>query len=318
MRIGIPTFITSVFSLLLLGCGVLYEHKSDVPDYPDEVKSTLSIGDTSHKVHSVLGDPLIATPDHRLEVYRKSGSDFAVLWIFFPWVPLPAWDDKVVVVVMILYDDQEIVSDISVGTWKEERHRFGFNSVDADGFSFINTSHKKPATLLGPPISSEDLEAYRADNESCSIIFVMGNCPMEKISLNGHVIADFPYVGMNCGVEHSTYQPTGLRRTLKGNLLWKRIKPGTNQIRIQQRILSGNFDKSFECEPGETVYARLIGKKWHREPWTFHHLEGSIHITKNTPDNLIEFDGARFILWHSGEWFGMPDIAIDQQDSFSP
>ena len=302
VRFGIPTFIASVFSLLLLGCGVLYEHKSDVPDYPDEVKSTLSIGDTSQKVHSVLGEPLIVTPDHRLEVYRKSGSDFAVLWVFVPWVPLPAWGDSVVVVVLILYDDQETVSDI----------RTGFNAADADGFSFIRTPHKKPATLLGPPISSEELEAFRTDNETCQIIFVMGNCPMEKISLNGHVIADFPYVGMNCGVEHSTYQPTGLRRTLKGNLLWKRIKPGTNQIRIQQRILSGNFDKSFECEPGETVYARLIGKKWHREPWTFHHLEGSIRITKGTPDNLNEFDGARFILWHSGEWFGMPDFAKDQ------
>jgi len=295
---------------ILPGCGTLYEQKSDVPNFPDEVTSTIAIGDTRQKVHSSLGEPLVDAPDHGLEVYRRSGSDFAVGWIIAPWVPLPIWSDKTVVVVLILYDDQEIVRDISVGTWEQTRHRFETKAVNADGFTFINMSHKEPATLLSPPISSKGLVASKKDKGTCSLILVGGNCPMEKILLNGHLIADFPYAGFDCSIEDSAYQAR--RHILKGNLLWKRIESGNNKINIRQRMFMGNFEKTFECKPGEIVYARLIGRKWHREPWTFHHLEGDIHITKDDPDNPTEYDGARFILWHSGTWFGMPNMTYDQ------
>lgn len=298
------------FVFILSGCGMLYESKSDIPDLPDEVSSTLVIGDTRQKVHSLLGEPIIDAADYKLEVYRKRGRDFAVGWIIAPWVPIPFVGEKSVVIVMVLYDGQNKVKEIKAGSWKQTQHRFGTNAVNADGFTFININHKEPATLLSPPISSKGIVASKEVTGICSLILVEGNCPMEKILLNGHEVADFPYAGFDCNIEGAAYQAP--RRVLKGNLLWKRIKPGINTLRIRQRMFSGNFEKTFECKPGETVYARLVGEKWHREPWTFHKLEGDIHITKDDPDNPTEYDGARFILWHSGTWFGMPNMTYYQ------
>jgi uncharacterized protein YceK len=305
MRLRFAGLFFLTFISLLSGCGTLYEHKSDVPGFPYEVTSTLAIGDTREKVHSVLGEPLVDAPDHSLEVYRRSGSDFSVGWIIAPWVPLPVWGDETIVIVLVVFDEQEIVRDISVGSWKETNYRFGSNAVDAGGFSFLNTSFKEPATLLAPPVSSKDLVAFATDHKTCSLIIVMGHCPMEKTLLNGHVIADFPYSGMSCSVEGGTSQLSG--HELYDTLLWKRIEPGMHKISVRQRMFSGNFEESFECKPGEIIYAQLRGTKWNRERWTVHRLEGAIHVTKGNQHNLAELDGTRFILWHSGTWFGMPN-----------
>ena len=314
MQPAFAGLIIAVHVFLLPGCGMLYEHKSDVPGLQNEVASTLAIGDSRQKVHSLLGEPLVDVPDLGLEVYRKSGRDYAVLWIIAPWVPLPAWGDKTIVVVMVVYDAQGMVEDISVGSWEETRYRYAYASVDAGGFSFLNTSRKGPATLLAPPVSSGELFATAAGDKTCSLIFVMGRCPMETIVLDGVKIADFPNSGQYCSVDDSGYShaPNQSSHVLYGTLLWMQVKPGMHQISVGQRLRSDDFQVSFECRPGETVYAELRGRQYKPDSWHGRRLEAAINITRGTPDNPDELDGSRFILWHAGSWFGLPNGILDR------
>ena len=301
-RLRVKVTCVAAVSLFSSGC-TYYEHKTDVPDVPKKVASTLAVGDTRARVRSVLETPLVDAPTLRLVVYKKTGRDIGVGWIIAPWAILPFWGDATVAVVLVVYDDEGIVTDISAKTWEEENYRYEYGSVTAGGFRFLNTSSKEPATLLSPPLSVKEMASIPADETSCSLILVMGRCPMEKIVLDGDEIADFPYAGGYCEVEDSSYQPAG--HGLYDTLIWKRIKPGMHRIKVGQRLRAGNFEQSFECRSGETVYAELIGHRYVRDSW-YGRLEGDIRITKVIPNSLAGVDGLRFILWHSGKWYGLP------------
>jgi hypothetical protein len=306
MRLVLTAILFAALACLLSACGgVLYEHRTDVPDLPDKVVSTLATGDTREKVRSMLGEPLVDAPALGLEVYRKSGRDFGVAWIIAPWVPVPAWGDKAVVVIMVLYDEHQAVTEIASTVWEETHYRFGGDSADAGGFSFVNVSSEEPATLLSPQIVSQDVAMMLTNDGRCSVFFVMDRCPMETIHLDGREIADFHWAGQYCEVDDARYQP--VNHVLYGTVLWIQTQPGWHSIKVSQRALFGDFEEAFECEAGDAVYAELQGSRLVPDSWYGRRLEGSIHITKSAPETLMSQDVTRFILWHEGSWFGQPE-----------
>ena len=302
-------FLLFSFTLtcFLSACGgTLYERETDLPEYLSKTNS-ISIGETRQKVRSVLGEPLLDLKTLKLEVYRKSGRDIAVLWVFLPWVPVPTWGDKDVAVVLVLYDEQGKIREVSSQLWEGERFGFEAASVDAGGFSFVNISHKPPATLLSPPITSQDLVNIENNHKLCSLIFVMDRCPMQTIFLDGYEIADFPNVGAYCDVYGGFHDR--FNQILFDALLWIQIEPGGHGINIRQRKTSvGDFEKSFECRPGEIVFTKLRGTQFVPDAWYVRRLEGSIHTTNDITDILSGLEGARFILWHEGSWYGLPNV----------
>jgi hypothetical protein len=307
MRFGFIIFFSFPIAFLMSACGVLYERESEAPSFLNEVTSTIASGDTRQKVRTVLGKPLLELPSRELEVYLKSGRDIGVVWVIAPWVPVPTWGDKSIAVILVLYDDKGKVRNLSSGLWKEERYRFESASVDADGYSFVNISHKQPATLLSPPLSSNELANIAIDHENCTLIFDMGQCPMEKILVDDHEIADFPYVGQYCDVDGGIYQ--GSNHIMFDTLLWVQIEPGVHNIYIHHRGPAvADLKKSVSCKPGEVVVAKLLGSQFVTDRWHGLRLEGTIQVTYGTTNILRKLEGARFILWHEGSWYGLPNV----------
>lgn len=298
-------FLVALAVSSMPGCGTLYEHEADARDYASQAVPTVVVGDTRDKVRSVLGKPLVDARTIGLEVYRESGRDFVVGWIFVPWAVIPAPGDKAVAVVLVLYDEKQVVTEVASGLWEETNYRFARDSVDAGGFSFVNVSSEEPATLLSPPVASKDEATMPANDGRCSVFFVMNRCPMETIRLDGRKIADFHLAGQYCRVDGERYQPAN--HVLYGTVLWIQTRPGKHTINVSQRARFGDFEKAFECEAGDAVYAELQGRRLVPDAWYVRRLEGSIHITNLPPEKLISQDGKRFILWHEGSWFGAPN-----------
>lgn len=307
LRFWTASFLLAMLASSLSGCGPLYEHETEAREYARQVAPTVGAGETRQKVRSVLGKPLVDAPTLGLEVYRKSGRDIGIGWVLVPWAPVPYLGDKAAAVALVLYDEKHLVTELASGLWEGTRHAFGHDSVDANGFSFTNVSSDEPATLLSPPVASKYLATVPPSDGRCSVFFVMDRCPLETIHLDGREIADFPNAGRYCEVDDERYQP--VNHVLYGTLLWIQVRPGKHTINVSQRLRSGDFEKAFECEAGDSVYAELQGSRLVPDAWYGTRLEGSVHIAKSPPVTLMSQDQARFMLWHEGSWFGAPNSA---------
>jgi hypothetical protein len=304
----IAGLVLSGFVFVVSGCGAISTHPTDVRNLPLEVEAKLSRGDTRQKVRSVLGKPLIDARSLGLEVYRQTGRDIE---IWFPGVPIPMPlpGEKITVVVLVAYDEQDLVKEIASKLWYPGSI-YGNCPITAGEYSFVNSGGcysfagqaRSPDTLLAPAITWEELARLATTEGECAIVLLMGDCPMEEVSLDKSQIIDLSPAGGNCNSklacvrEDNNYYGTFIRR---------RITPGSHQLNIRQKTIHGNFEKIFACEQGETIYAELevhTVDDW----WYGSRLEGEISIKKGIPNNVVEMGELRPILWHRGTWYGPP------------
>jgi uncharacterized protein YceK len=309
LRLAITVLILSGYVLILSGCGSLVSHKADTRELSDEVKVKISVGDTRKKVRSIFGEPSVNIPSHKMEVYKKSDRDFDVIWVFAPWAPVPILGEKAIGVVFVIYDEQDLVKELAADVWEEPpRGAYGYDEwvLKSGEFSFVNIYNQEPTTLLGPPVIWQELAASVSSEKNCSLVIVMGQCPMEKISIDHNQIADFYLAGGYCDVDGPPpdYEHHNLLRTF----LWKEISPGNHRLRIHQRIKFGNMETTFDCAPGETIYAELEPSKMVPDTWYSRRLEGVITISKSITNNIVELGELRPILWHQGTWYGLPKL----------
>ena len=292
----------SVFVFILSGCGMWASHQTEVQDLPDDVKGKVSVGDTREKVRSTLGAPLIDARDLGLEVYRKSGRDFVLGWIVAPWVPIPLIGEKVIVVVLVIYDKHGLVKDISTGM--VEHPYYATFWLEASDFVFANTaSMLPPDMLLGPAVTWEDVQVQPTLDGRCDLVLVMRHyCPMEKVSLDNEVIANLSPGAVYCGFSKED------KGTSFAAIIRKDIPSGLHQLGIHQTTWTGDFNTSFECESGETVYAEF--QAYLVLDWWSQHFEGAISISKNAPSSAVEKGELRQILWYGGMWYGPTTSSI--------
>lgn len=289
MRRVIAGLIISGFVFALSGCiggeGVL--RQSPIWVFYDEVNANLSRGDTRQKVRSILGDPLLDAQDYRLEVYRKAGRDIDYMWALVP-IPIPLPGDKAELIVLVVYDEDDVVKEIETRVWSASR----LMTVAAGGFHFT-TSSSDTQTLLGPSISWKDLAEMKAVDEKCALVLVNGMCAMGQVSLDDHEIVDLSLADVGC------------RGYFNGTFIRKNILSGKHHLSVRQK--HDEFESEFECESGENVYAELeatfIPDWWHGP-----RLEGTISINKSPYKNLFDMDTLYPILWHRGFWYGPSDI----------
>jgi hypothetical protein len=287
----------------------LYSHQTQVRKLPDDIGIKLSIGDVREKVRSTLGSPLIDARNLGLEVYRKSGRDFDVGWVIAPWVPIPVIGDKVIVVVLVVYDTDDVVKDISTGI-VERGTSYPYYSIfwlAASDYVFANSaSMSPPDMLLAPAVSWEDIQGLpHRSNGRCELFLVMGDCPMERILLDDNVIADLSPAAVYCG-NASTSTHSAFAAFIR-----KAIPAGKHRLKIHQKSWRGDFDTSFECESGETVYAEFQAHLV--SDWWSQHFEGAITTSKGIPRNTLETYELRQILWYGGAWYGPVDSSLENR-----
>lgn len=287
----------------LTGCGGLYSHQTEVRNQPDNVGTKLSIGDARQKVRATLGDPLIDARSLGVEVYRNSGRDFDVGWVIVPWVPIPLLGGKVIAVVLVIYDEHDLVKNISTGIVERGSRTPDYSLwLEADDYVFTNTaSMLPPDMLLGPEVTWEEALNEPTLIGHCELVLVMRHfCPMEQVLLDNEEIVNMSRAAVYCGF--SPEYKTSFIAIIK-----KDIPSGFHQMDVHQISWPGDFDASFECESGERVYAEFLA---HIVPGK-NRFEGTISISKNTPNNVFEVDRLRSILWHGGTWYGPVDKVIE-------
>jgi hypothetical protein len=294
----------SGFIFALSGCIPVQVTQTEVRDLPDEVRVKLSRGDTRQKVRSVLGDPLIDVRNIGVEVYLQSGRDIYMDIVFVLLrLPVPFPGDKFSVITLVVYDENEVVRDIAADLWSHGSvgETWGDNyGITAGEFSFVNIVKSKPDTILGPPISWQDLAGMAAPEGSCSLVLVMGDCPMEQVSLDANLIADLSPAGDHCVLNMGS---PPRKRHFFGTFIQKAIPVGSHRLSIHQGAGDSDFETDFECAPGEVIYAEIEVQPW-GPAWYGGHVAGSISIRKSIPNNVVEMGKLRQILWRKDTWYG--------------
>lgn len=274
----IAGLILCVFVFVLSGCGQITQ-ETELRNLSDEVKAKISIGDTRQKVRSVLGNPLVDAQSLGVEVYRLSSRDLIIVLAVYP-IPFPG--EKVTGAVIVVYDENDKVKEIDADI-VDKYFSFG---VTAGGFSFVNIYGRKPETLLGPPISWEKMTEGKVPERSCALVLLMGECPMEKISLDNKRIIDYSPAGADCDVVESNYFGTFIQRY---------IAPGKHRLEVKQRtkVINRDFSSAFECDNGERIYVELEATTF-RQPWWIKQLKGELSISR-IPPKKRKFWGDRTI-----------------------
>jgi len=278
---------------------------------PAEAERKLSPGDTRQQVRSLLGHPLIDSQRLGVEVYQLTGRDTDVLW-GPPYIPIPFPGNKVRAVMLVVYDDRNIVKDIASGLWEYgykggERVLAGTKFwISAGGFSFANlVPHSPPDTLVGPPIAPEELTTAPITGDKCALILLVTDCPMQKTSLDNSLIANFfpahCYPGKPLISKYDS---------IYGMFIRKEIVPGRHVLSVHQRFPYGEFEKTFVCSQGETLYAQLEAQIIVKDRLSWggkYQLEGSIMLNKSAPRSIVKDNKLRPILWHKGLWYVRPN-----------
>jgi len=301
VRSVIIGLIFSGFVIALSGCasGEGVWHRTETRHLPDELRTKLSVGDTRKKVHQVLGEPLLDARKLEVELYRKSGRDidYMWVWVFYAGVALPAPGQKVIVFVMVSYDERDLVKEITTDFWiPGHSHDYW---ATAGGYAFVNSYYNEPETILAPPFTWRELTDKPVDGNRCTLVLLMGECPMEQISLDATNIIDLSPAGGWCGWDRWEQR----EHSLYGAFLKKEIAPGSHNLSIRQKTKKGNFGVNFSCEAGETVIAELQAS--HTADSTFPNLrlQGEISISKNPIKNPLDIDALHPIIWHQDTWY---------------
>lgn len=291
-------FVYSGFIVILSGCGSLYTVETEVRNLPCEVEVELTRGDKRQEVHSLLGEPLIEAQRLGVEVYRDDGRDTEYL---FPFIPVPG--ARVSGITLLTYDDNEIVKELATGLWRNEDEFW----ITAGGFGFVNVDlTKPPETLLAPPISWESLTGMKATEDRCMLILLMGECPMDEISLDEEEITDLWPSGFYCEAWEQR------QHNLYGAFIRRDISSGYHQLTINQKSLQGKFKTNFECKGGEMIFAELKANITHDAWGERTGVEGAINISKTPPESAVYMKELRAILWHQGKWIDSPNNPISQ------
>lgn len=305
VRQVIAGWIYISFVFVLFGCvGSVPIHLTEVRNLPDEVRTKLSIADTRQKVRSILGDPLVDAQSLGVEVYRIAGRDIDIPWAIYP-VPLPVPGEKVVGFVLVVYDGNDAVIDLEVENWLSLDSQSHINfRLTASGFQFLNyRGHLEPDTLLGPSVSWEELARDDIPEGNCSLVLVMGLCPMELVILDEMRIADLPPLRQECELISTRYK-------YHKRFIQRNIPLGNHRLKVRQEpmVKGPELETVFNCEDGKTVYAVLdaisVGEWLQR-------LEGEIAVSKSPPKRLLGIDDLYPILWHAGTWYGPVDGGSD-------
>ena len=288
--------ITSI--LAVNGCGPVKVYPTEVRGLAYEVlqEKTISPGDTREKVRSVLGTPFIQASGHPVEVYQQTGRDFQIVLPGVP-IPVPGWGKKVFAFVLVAFDSNQIVTDLAAGTWSE---RMNFR-IGAGGYRFTNTFVGEPGTLLGPVVPANKLVIDPSPAGKCTLVLVMGEWAMGRVSLNGEQVADFSPTG----TAFADYSAS----SLCGTFLPMNLAAGRHRLNIEQRKQHSEFNVSFDCVSGETVYAELSAKAV-KDLWWGTRLEGEILINKRLYKRLMDIGHLSPILWHRGKSYTVPNHGL--------
>jgi hypothetical protein len=219
---------------------------------------------------------------------------------------MPKPGEKVIVVVLVTYDEQDLVKEIASRSWSPD-HGLNYR-ITAGGYSFINSGsyysvaghERSPDTLLAPATNWEDLAKLSTTEGECTLVLLMGDCPMEEVSLDKSQIIDLSPAGGYCNSDLAWVRSDN---NYYGTFIRRKITLGSHQLNIRQKTKHGNFETTFACESGETIYAEL--EVYTVDDWWYgSRLEGEISVKKSTPNNVVEMGELRSILWHRGIWYG--------------
>jgi hypothetical protein len=197
---------------------------------------------------------------------------------------MPGAGDKGIVIVLVVYDEDDVVKEIATRLWAGPAHW----KVSAGGFHFAASSASGPQTLLGPSVSWKHLEKMKAVDGRCALVLVNGMCAMDQVSLDNHTIIDLSPANYLCW------------GSLNGTYVRMDISPGKHHLSVRNK--RGQFETEFECEGEENVYVELEATPipdW----WLGTRLEGEISISKIPSNNVIEMGELNPILWHGGTWY---------------
>lgn len=293
----------SGFVFILSGCVIIPIHQTEVRNLPDELGVKLSVGDTREKVRNILGEPLIDARSLGLEVYRQSGSDIGIALIPIP-IPGPI-NERVMVKIVVLYDETDKVKEIGAYATNLRESVGGYRFID-----YEYDSIGKLDSLLGPPVSWDELTQLSVPKDKCSLVLLMGECPMEIVSLDNRQIIDLSPAGIECGLAGSKYFSAFVK---------KDITPGTHRLLVRQttQVEESDFDSVFDCASGEAIYVELDASiVRHAHWWTpSFELEGDLVISKTLPRTRKQIErtqGLSQILWHNGRWYGPPQVNLSE------
>jgi len=331
-------FILSGLVFILAGCGIATVHESELWTFPDEVKKKISVGDTRREARTLLGKPLIDARSLGLEAYVFTGRNVGIPWAIYP-VPLPLPLEKVTTAALVLYDEEDKITDIAADGMTRELSDvddtgFQFCSfrVSAGGYHFFNNdvACAEPETLIGPRITLDQISNETGQPGTCSVVFLMGECPMEMISIDNHQVADLSPAGHECRLRDPNFSRAKMKEVLppevydrlelmreqrEPKFLWtfirKNISPGTHRLSVRQatHVKERDFEHVFDCVSGDTVYVELDASKVRYSNWwsPWFEVEGDL-VIGNTPTSKFteRAEGLSPVLWHKGSWYGPP------------
>ena len=185
-----------IFSLH--GCALGTLHHSELRDLSEEVHAAVTIGAAREEVRSTLGIPLLEAKQGGVEVYRQAGADIGYVMAIWP-VPWPFPANTVTGYILVAYDERGSVKDVAGDFWAPTGYPAKRDLwITAGGYHFINIWQNPPQTLLGPAISWDELARSTFPKSQCRLVLVMGECAMERISLDETQIADLSPAGDYC------------------------------------------------------------------------------------------------------------------------
>jgi hypothetical protein len=285
------------FVVVLAGCAAGHGvwHRTEARNLPDELAVKLSVGDSRQKVRQALGEPLLDARKLGVELYRKSGRDIDYDWALIIYVPVvtPHPGQKVIVFVMVAYDEHDLVKEVETDFWIPG-HSLGF-WISVGGYSFANSYYNEPETILAPPVTWDELSKTPVTDGRCALVLLMGECPMEEIVLDDSKIIDLSPAGGWCASQFEWQRRK--ENYFYDAFIRKNIVPGNHRLSVRQRTMHGNFETAFECESGRTVYAELKAGNVEPGPIRQSRLQGAISISKNPRERVLDAESFYRILW---------------------
>lgn len=299
--IAVITF--TVFIFVLWNCATIAQFPTELRDLPAEVKSKLSPGDTQEKVYSVLGEPLVDASRLGVQVYLHSDSDIT-FDLFLPFIPF--WTPDVHVFSLVTYDENELVKDLEISLFETYTGRL-YDDVylEAGDFIFLNMKGGISETLLGPPISWEELVETANSENGCALVILMGECPMSQVSLDNEKIVDMKPIDFYC--EPELKQSERKKHSFYRTFIKREIKPGKHlmEVRVWHHK---DYETSFECKRGESIFTEFKVHGIVIDWWYGKQAGGIISLSKTPPESIIEMGTLRPILWNRGTWYGPPEL----------
>jgi hypothetical protein len=296
-------------AVALAACGDLPVKTTEVESALPRQAAAIVVGQTDRaQARGQLGEPWLASDHWRFDLFRMSGKNVDVGFLFLPWpVPFGVSSDEVRAYVLVGYDANGVVSAVDSGATHGEDSSWQVPAGGGDSillaagaveFAVESSSHT-PSVLV--PVARRDqyLATLRA-GDGCTVLV---GCGQDQCS-NALVVdggEPRPMPGVLTRIQ--TNPGRGIEVLTQPWLAPLALRPGRHRLQVPPKAHTTlEATAEFSCGAGELLYAVIrIEPGDKREAWRHWKTQeqGSISVSQQMPERFRDLP---MLIWRDGTW----------------